>query len=293
MKLYAPKYYKEFKCIADKCCHSCCVGWEIAVDDKTRALYDRLPTDEREEILSHINDGVICLSCDGQCPFLDEKGLCKIISKYGEEFTSEICREHPRFYNFTGGRAEVGIGASCEEAARIILSSDAYNDMVVMGEVDDEECSEFDSTDDRRYIYSVLKKEGVSFGEKLRRIKEKYYLSDDLFSAEAVRGYLSELEYLRNEDKELLSVDPIFCGTADSASFERFFAYLVYRHLSASSCFENMRARLCVCIMLLGIYESLLTTIIDKIECARLISEEIEYSEENIDSLIFNFECEL
>ena len=29
MKLYAPKYYNEFKCIADKCTHSCCVGWEI------------------------------------------------------------------------------------------------------------------------------------------------------------------------------------------------------------------------------------------------------------------------
>ena len=25
IKLYAPKYYKNFKCIADKCEHSCCI----------------------------------------------------------------------------------------------------------------------------------------------------------------------------------------------------------------------------------------------------------------------------
>jgi hypothetical protein len=41
------------------------------------------------------------------------------------------------------------------------------------------------------------------------------------------------------------------------------------------------------------IFESVLTTKLDKIIAARLISEEIEYSEENIDSLIFDFECEL
>ncbi len=29
MNTYAPDYYTEFKCIADKCTHSCCVGWEI------------------------------------------------------------------------------------------------------------------------------------------------------------------------------------------------------------------------------------------------------------------------
>ena len=135
MKLYAPAYYGAFKCIADKCTHSCCVGWEISVDPKTREKYEELPLAEREEMLSHIEDGVIRLCSDGRCPFLDDRGLCRIICRYGEEFTSEICREHPRFYNFVGGRAEVGIGASCEEAARIILSSDSYDDMVVSGNI--------------------------------------------------------------------------------------------------------------------------------------------------------------
>ena len=35
MKLIAPDYYNKFSCIADKCRHSCCVGWEIDIDENT------------------------------------------------------------------------------------------------------------------------------------------------------------------------------------------------------------------------------------------------------------------
>ena len=42
MKLYAPKYYKNFKCIADKCDHSCCIGWEIDIDSAAYAKYKEL-----------------------------------------------------------------------------------------------------------------------------------------------------------------------------------------------------------------------------------------------------------
>ena len=42
MKLYAPAYYREFACIADRCPHSCCVGWEIDVDGETACRYRAL-----------------------------------------------------------------------------------------------------------------------------------------------------------------------------------------------------------------------------------------------------------
>ena len=44
MKLYAPSYYKKFKCIADKCEHSCCIGWEIDIDEETLEKYEKLET---------------------------------------------------------------------------------------------------------------------------------------------------------------------------------------------------------------------------------------------------------
>ena len=42
MKTVVPHYYKNFKCIADKCRHSCCVGWEIDIDDDTLEKYRNL-----------------------------------------------------------------------------------------------------------------------------------------------------------------------------------------------------------------------------------------------------------
>jgi hypothetical protein len=39
MKQFTPDYFNTFKCIADKCTHSCCIGWEIDVDEVTLDFY--------------------------------------------------------------------------------------------------------------------------------------------------------------------------------------------------------------------------------------------------------------
>ena len=45
-----PDFYGEFQCIADKCAHSCCLGWEIDIDEDTAALYEGLPGELGEEL---------------------------------------------------------------------------------------------------------------------------------------------------------------------------------------------------------------------------------------------------
>ena len=45
MKLYAPDYYTKFACIADKCQHSCCIGWEIDIDEETLSYYNSVSGD--------------------------------------------------------------------------------------------------------------------------------------------------------------------------------------------------------------------------------------------------------
>ena len=30
-----PDYYPLFHCIADRCRHNCCIGWEIDIDSRT------------------------------------------------------------------------------------------------------------------------------------------------------------------------------------------------------------------------------------------------------------------
>ncbi len=44
--------------------------------------------------------GKYLVHCDGKCPMLNEKGLCSVQLAYGEENISDICREHPRFYEW-------------------------------------------------------------------------------------------------------------------------------------------------------------------------------------------------
>ena len=56
MKLFAPKYYGEFVCIADKCRHSCCIGWEIDIDDKTKNKYDSLSCIYSKKIAESIDE---------------------------------------------------------------------------------------------------------------------------------------------------------------------------------------------------------------------------------------------
>ena len=52
---------------------------------------------------------------------MNGKGLCGLQLLYGEGHISEICREHPRFYEWFGDYKEAGVGLSCEEAARLLM----------------------------------------------------------------------------------------------------------------------------------------------------------------------------
>lgn len=45
MTVTVPSYYKDFKCIANKCRHSCCIGWEIDIDDETFDFYKSVKGD--------------------------------------------------------------------------------------------------------------------------------------------------------------------------------------------------------------------------------------------------------
>ena len=116
MITHFPDYYKDFHCIADKCRHTCCAGWEIDVDDDALERFLSDPS-----IAPHISGNSITLDSSERCPFLREDGLCKMILEHGEDFLCDICTEHPRFYNEYEDCTEGGIGLVCEEACRLII----------------------------------------------------------------------------------------------------------------------------------------------------------------------------
>jgi lysine-N-methylase len=120
--LLVPDYYKKFKCIADKCTDSCCIGWEIDVDEVTLAKYREMGDDKiLSNVLIDADIPYIRLTADERCPFLDDGGLCKIISALGEDYIPDICKNHPRYINDLSPYTECGLGLACPEAARIIL----------------------------------------------------------------------------------------------------------------------------------------------------------------------------
>ncbi len=121
MKLIVPDYYKDFCCIAGRCRHTCCIGWEIDIDAESLKRFACI-----DAIRPHIEPGDIphFRLLDGErCPFLNEDNLCDLILRHGEDILCQICRDHPRFRNFWTDRVEMGLGLVCEEAARLILTS--------------------------------------------------------------------------------------------------------------------------------------------------------------------------
>lgn len=124
MKIRVPDYFNSFKCIANECSDSCCIGWEIPIDDASTAKYKALDCKIGREICEKTKHGCFPLDENGRCAFLDEKGLCRIISSVGDGYLCDICREHPRYYGVGRDGIDGGIGLSCEAAAEIILSLD-------------------------------------------------------------------------------------------------------------------------------------------------------------------------
>jgi len=172
MKLYAPTYYKDFKCIAGACRHTCCAGWQICIDDETLEKYKKEPF-INEQIIYDGGDAQFRLDRAERCAFLNENNLCELILRYGEGSLCQICRDHPRFRNFWSDGVEIGLGLVCEEAARIILSRKEKMQI----EVIDGQDETADLPDDEAFLIDYREKMLASVQDKnepepIKRLRE-------------------------------------------------------------------------------------------------------------------------
>ena len=290
MILYAPGYYSDFSCIAGRCRHSCCIGWEIDIDEKSMKKYGTLTHPYSENIRKSIENGHFRLAERDRCPHLDENGLCKIICQLGEDCLCDICREHPRFYNSTAHGCFVGLGLSCEEAARIILGSDSYAEFDVIGETESEKCVyDFDAVAETEKLYAILSDRNIAYSERIDSIASAYSLPSEI-SAEYRREILSSLEYLEEEHEKLFLDAPesAFINKND-AVFERALAYFIFRHCSAVHDEFEFRAALGFSLFCENLLRALARRDQEVFDLARIISEELEYSEDNTESIKTEF----
>ncbi|MBQ4283058.1 MAG: flagellin lysine-N-methylase [Lachnospira sp.] len=180
MILRTPHYYKKFICIASECKDNCCVGgWQIDIDDETAEYYQNVTGEFGDRLRESIEytDAYCFRLKDGQCPFLDDKGLCEVYKHLGEDKLGVVCAQFPRFSEYYGDIKETGIGLACEEAERIIFTdTDAFS--FDMKELDEEPVldSEFDAElakslfvyRDKVIALFDTESEGISLTDKLR-----------------------------------------------------------------------------------------------------------------------------
>lgn len=304
VKLYAPAYYKEFSCIADRCRHSCCVGWEIDVDAAALEKYGKVTDAYGETVRGSIDKTDtphFTLSADERCPHLDKRGLCRIITALGEEYLCDICREHPRFYLDTPHGKEVGLGMACEEACRLILSSDTYADLIEVGETDGVPLgTEFDATAERSEVFEILLTPSLHYDDKRKRICEMYDVALTLLTEAEWRECLASLEYLDEAHRTLFSCFSL-SPTVRKENEEvlgRALAYFLFRHATEAESAEDFRAAVLLSLFFEKLFASLIVATgaesrEDIIEAARILSEELEYSEDNVADLLFEIGCRL
>ena len=309
MDIYAPKYYKKFKCIADKCLHSCCIGWEIDIDERTYGKYLSLGKTAKNTVLSTIERSTdtphFTLGSDGRCKNLDGHGLCKIITALGEGYLCDICRLHPRFINGLGTHTEIGLGLSCEEAARIILTENEPFELVKIGENEelaDETLTCHETLKIRNDIIKAVEKREGDIFSSLSKIKEKYGVKTDFYTFEEWVDVLLSLEILSDEWsgvlEKTLKTEPKCDKRAFDSHFEALFKYLVFRHLPPSESELERKARIAFAALLTelagGFFErESVPTEASLLNLVRLLSSELEYSEENTEALILELETEL
>ncbi len=129
-----PKFYKDFKCIANRCPDSCCKDWDVQVDDKSLAYYDTVQTEFgnflRSNIITDKNDDVIFTSKNGKCIFWNDDMLCDMYINLGEEHLCCTCKEFPRVKNDYGAFCEHMLSFACPVAARLILTSNSPFDCI-------------------------------------------------------------------------------------------------------------------------------------------------------------------
>ena len=307
MILTFPTFYRDFKCIANRCTDSCCIGWEIDIDSATYEKYRFMPDDFRKNIA--VCDGVahFVLTENERCPFLQKDGLCKIILEHSEDMLCDICREHPRFYEWYGEYKDAGVGLCCEEAVRLLLESEKALEYET---VETQEISDDDTPEDicksvfelRKSLFSIINDRSLTLSDRIERCFLKIGAKDviapcsaDEFFAECVEIAKEMSPFDELWEKYILCLEALDFQevkerinkalSENQIRYEKSLSYFVFRHF-IKACFDGDLLSHFKFAVIMTILEMLIDCVNgDLLFNTRYLSKQVEYSEENIDLL--------
>lgn len=203
MKLRVPDYYEEFSCIADRCKDSCCIGWEIDIDEDTYGYYESIPGElgrrlRESMILTEDMEHSFQLKEHGRCPFLNDRNLCELCIELGEESLCEVCTEYPRFSLDYGEVLQKTLSLSCEEVGRILFSREgpvAFVERKLAEEISDLEL-------DADTLMEEEDDEFISFCERVQENLISLLQDRNLSIWQRMRCYLLKLQEIQNRINE-------------------------------------------------------------------------------------------
>lgn len=289
MKVIAPSYYKDFACIADRCKHSCCVGWEIDIDEESLTRFAQVKGELGQRLKVNIADGHFVLDEKERCPFLNEKGLCDLIIGLGEGCLCQVCDDHPRFRTFFSDRTEVGLGLCCEAAGKLILGREEPMALIPSEGEEDLDSEDMAFLEAREKLFSIAQNRDLPFDERFNRLKELCGFREmtPAYWQEVYRG-LERLDPVWDSTLDTLNDEDTAAPLPDTA-WEQLLVYFLYRHLYNGPMEEQLAFCLLSVQMIRWLYLKGGCDGLDAlVEIARQYSAEIEYSDENIDELLDN-----
>ena len=191
---------------------------------------------------------------------------------------------------------------SCEAACKIILSSEDYG-IADYGIAETEELQppEFDAAAEIEKIYGILSNRDTAYHERLDKIFKLYDIPRHILENETdLREIFLSLEYLDDSHKEAFESYKYSNDTEKEKEklLERALAYYIFRHAGAADSQTDFKARLTLSLLLERLYATQLSSTKETdfeaaVEAARVISEELEYSEDNLENLLFYIEFSL
>ena len=274
MSVWYPSFYPAFRCKAEACGHSCCRGWEIDVDEDSAALYRELPGALGEDLRAALfEDGEgwhIRLTAEERCPFLQPDGLCRLIRELGEETLCDICALHPRFFQEIGEDELWGLGLSCEAVTELLLRESALRFS----------CRETGETTD---FEGLLPRLGIEAPQDLLRYTPRI---DESRRRELLARFAATEAIDEAWPRELAALkDSPLPKAKEGRVYQRIYEYVLFRQIERTEDWEweSLAAYARLCTDLLVLWDALEP---DTAGHLRRISEQIEYSTENVDRLL-------
>ena len=274
MSIWYPSFYPAFRCKAAACRHSCCRGWEIDVDEGSAALYRELPGKLGEDLRAALfEDGEgwhFRLTAEERCPLLQPDGLCRLIRELGEEALCDICALHPRFFQEIGEDELWGLGLSCEAVTELLLRQPALRFT----------CRETGETAD---LEGLLRRLGFDPPQALLRYAPRI---DEARRRELLSRFAATEAIDDDWPRELAALERAPLPEAkDESGYQRIYEYLLFRQIQRTEDWgrDSLAAYARLCTDLLALRDALEP---DTAGHLRRISEQIEYSTENVDRLL-------